>query len=266
MTTLKDGIIQTANALGISPLVLATIIGYETGGTYNPTQAGPRTQYGQHRGLIQFGEEQARASGVDWNNALESQLGGNGNNAITRYLRAHGVRPGMGLLDVYSAVNAGAPGLYRSMDMGTSVSQKVHSDVMRRHDEKAAALVGGTWTPDMVNSFNSATANTNPASQSPPPPAVDPSSIIGTKADIPTQPGLTLGDTMAEGVRFGDPSVYGGPSDAGGQLPTLDFATAGATALPTAPAVDMSPLAGLFSLKSIGQAPFTQAQVPTRWR
>src|SRR5690606_21760090 len=53
---LRDGIIATAEAIGADPLDLATAISYETGGTFDPTKKGPRTQWGQHRGLIQFGE------------------------------------------------------------------------------------------------------------------------------------------------------------------------------------------------------------------
>ena len=82
MNRLAAGIVETANALGMDPVDLATIISYETGGTFDPSQAGPTTQWGQHRGLIQFGEPQAREYGVDWNDPLGSQLGADG--AIAR--------------------------------------------------------------------------------------------------------------------------------------------------------------------------------------
>lgn len=102
------GIKETADALGISAEDLATAISYETAGTFDPKKSGPVTPWGQHRGLIQFGEPQARQHGVDWNNAVNSQLGPNG--AVASYLRAAGVKPGMGLLEVYSAINAGGIG------------------------------------------------------------------------------------------------------------------------------------------------------------
>jgi hypothetical protein len=111
---IRTGIQRTAQALGINPLDLATAISYETGGTFNPTQAGPTTQWGQHRGLIQFGEPQAKRYGVDWNDPLGSQLGENG--AVANYLRDTGVQPGMGLLDIYSAINAGGVGRYNASD------------------------------------------------------------------------------------------------------------------------------------------------------
>ncbi len=93
----RDGIIKSAAALGIDPVDLATAISYETGGTFDPLQKGPRTQHGQHRGLIQFGEPQAAQHGVNWDDPVNSQLGENG--AVVSYLRGSGVKPGMGLLD-----------------------------------------------------------------------------------------------------------------------------------------------------------------------
>jgi len=139
---LAQGIYEAANALGIEPEVLATTISYETGGTFNPTKKGPTTKWGQHKGLIQFGEPQAKKHGVDWKNPLDSQLGPNG--AVVSYLKAAGVTPGMGLLDVYSAINAGAPGLYDRSDAKAggapgTVRDKVEKQ-MAGHIKKAQDL------------------------------------------------------------------------------------------------------------------------------
>jgi hypothetical protein len=141
---IRSGIVATANALGMHPVDLATIISYETGGTFNPSQAGPTTKYGQHRGLIQFGEPQAKQYGVDWNDPLGSQLGPEG--AVVRYFRDRGYKPGMGLLDAYSIVNAGGPGLYNRSDTAAggapgTVREKVEQQ-MGGHRQKAAALLG----------------------------------------------------------------------------------------------------------------------------
>jgi hypothetical protein len=146
---MKEGIVKTASALGISPVDLATTISYETGGTFDPTKAGPRTQWGQHRGLIQFGEPQAKQHGVDWTNPVASQLGENG--AVASYLRTAGVKPGMGLLDIYSAINAGAPGLYNRSDAGNggapgTVRDKVEKQ-MAGHRAKAQALFADLPAP-----------------------------------------------------------------------------------------------------------------------
>lgn len=145
----RQGIIETARALGISPVDLATAISYETGGTFDPTQAGPTTQWGQHRGLIQFGEPQARQYGVNWSDPVGSQLGPDG--AVARYLRATGVQPGMGLLDVYSAINAGRVGRYNASDANNggapgTVADKVNEQ-MSGHRRNAERLLGDYMPP-----------------------------------------------------------------------------------------------------------------------
>lgn len=142
---ITQGILSTANALGMDPVDLATIISYETGGTFNPTQAGPTTQWGQHRGLIQFGEPQARQYGVDWNDPVGSQLGPDG--AIVRYFQQAGWQPGMGMLDAYSAVNAGRVGRYNASDANNggapgTVRDKVEQQ-MGGHRAKAEAMLAG---------------------------------------------------------------------------------------------------------------------------
>lgn len=141
---MKSGIQQSANALGISPVDLATAISYETAGTMDPTKRGPTTQWGQHRGLIQFGEPQAQKYGVDFNNPISSQLGENG--AVVKYLRDAGVRPGMGIMDIYSAINAGGVGRYGASDANNggapgTVADKVNSQ-MAGHRSKALAMFG----------------------------------------------------------------------------------------------------------------------------
>lgn len=150
---LAQGIVSTANALGMDPLDLATIISYETAGTFDPTKAGPTTQWGQHRGLIQWGEPQAQRYGVDWSDPLGSQLGPEG--AIVRYFEDAGWQPGMGMLDAYSAVNAGKVGRYNASDANNggapgTVRDKVEQQ-MGGHRAKAEALLSdygaGYYTP-----------------------------------------------------------------------------------------------------------------------
>ncbi|MEI3803169.1 hypothetical protein V6R85_01495 [Agrobacterium sp. CCNWLW32] len=141
---IRDGIIATARALGIDPVDLATAISYETAGTFDPVKKGPKTQWGQHQGLIQFGEPQAQKYGVDWNNPVSSQLGPNG--AVAGYLRDTGVKPGMGMLDIYSAINAGGVGRYGASDANNggapgTVADKVNNQ-MAEHRQKAMALLG----------------------------------------------------------------------------------------------------------------------------
>jgi hypothetical protein len=146
---IKDGIMKTANALGINPADLATAISYETAGTFDPTKSGPTTQWGQHRGLIQFGEPQAQKYGVNWEDPIGSQLGENG--AVANYLRDTGVKPGMGLMDIYSAINAGGVGRYDRSDANNggapgTVADKVNSQ-MAGHIARARALFGDAAAP-----------------------------------------------------------------------------------------------------------------------
>lgn len=168
---LRTGIIETANALGMNPLDLATIISYETAGTFDPTQPGPTTQWGQHRGLIQWGEPQAQQYGVDWQDPLGSQLGADG--AIVRYYQDRGWQPGMGLLDAYSVVNAGAPGRYNASDANNggapgTVRDKVEQQ-MGGHRANALALFG-----DEAPSTYDAPPQNALAANEPPPEPVQP--------------------------------------------------------------------------------------------
>ena len=141
---IASGITSTANALGVDPVDLGTIISYETAGTFDPTKRGPTTKWGQHRGLIQFGEPQAQEFGVDWARPVESQLGPDG--AVARYFRANGAQPGMGLMDLYSIVNAGGPGRENWSDENAggapgTVADKVNNQ-MGGHRAKAQAMLG----------------------------------------------------------------------------------------------------------------------------
>lgn len=141
---IASGLIETAGALGVDPVDVATAISYETAGTFDPLKKGPTTQWGRHQGLIQFGEPQARQYGVDWKNPIKSQLGKDG--AVAKYLRNAGVKPGMGMLDIYSAINAGSVGRYNASDANNggapgTVRDKVEGQ-MAAHRAKAQALIG----------------------------------------------------------------------------------------------------------------------------
>jgi hypothetical protein len=154
---LARGIREAADALDMPPEWLATIISYETGGTFDPLQPGPTTKWGLHRGLIQFGEPQAMQYGVDWSDPLNSQLGEEG--AVVRYFRSRGWQPGMSFTDAYSIVNAGSPGLHNARDhyaggvFGT-VADKVRT--MQPHFAKGAALLGLSGSPEDFNAAISA--------------------------------------------------------------------------------------------------------------
>lgn len=141
--SVRDALINSARQLGVSPLDLATIVSYETAGTFDPMKAGPTTQWGQHRGLIQWGEPQARKY-LNGDFSLPSQSKG-----IVSYMQDAGVKPGMGLLDMYSAVNAGKVGRYNASDANNggapgTVRDKVENQ-MAGHRAKAEGLIGDTY-------------------------------------------------------------------------------------------------------------------------
>lgn len=137
---LRAGILGAAQQLGINPVDLATAISYETAGRFDPNIAGPRTKWGQHKGLLQWGEPQAQKYlGGDF--SIPSQMKG-----AVSYLQDAGVQPGMGLKDIYSAINAGRVGRYGASDAAAggapgTVADKVAG--MGDHRAKAEALIGG---------------------------------------------------------------------------------------------------------------------------
>jgi len=144
---LSDLIAETAGALGMNPVDLATIISFETGGTFNPTQLGPKTKWGQHKGLIQWGEPQAQQYGVNWDDPVRSQLGADG--AIVRYFNSRGWKPGMDGLNAYSIVNAGSPGRFDASDAAAGGTWGTVRDKWEKqmgdHRAKAAQLLGGQY-------------------------------------------------------------------------------------------------------------------------
>lgn len=125
----------------MNPVDLATAISYETGGTFDPWQPGPTTKWGQHRGLIQFGEPQRQQYGVYKGQSAADQMG-----SVENYLRDTGVKKGMGLLDIYSAINAGGVGRYGASDTAAggapgNVADKVAG--MAPHRVRAELMLNG---------------------------------------------------------------------------------------------------------------------------
>lgn len=159
---------QSAGRLGIDPSDLATAISYETAGTFDPWKAGPTTQWGQHRGLIQWGEPQREKYGVTQDMPVGKQL-----EAAEKYLIDAGVKPGHGLLDVYSAINAGRVGRYSASDANNggapgTVADKV-ANQMVGHRLKANALLGGEYQPPMNVSPRPMGVAVGPAAPTTPP-------------------------------------------------------------------------------------------------
>lgn len=101
-------LVAAASTLGVSPLDLATIIGFETGGTYSPSKWGGAG--GNYMGLIQFGPNERRAYGAHQGQSFEEQVQG----PVVRYFqdRFRGVgmsTQGADLLTLYRTVLGGNP-------------------------------------------------------------------------------------------------------------------------------------------------------------
>jgi hypothetical protein len=131
----------SAARLGISPLDLLTAMSYETGGKLDPNLWGGAGK--RYLGLIQFGPDEQKQYGVKPGMPVADQV-----TAAERYLRNRGVKPGMGLLDIYSTINAGSPGHYNASDAGNggmrgTVADKVSSPEMAAHRRRAEALLRG---------------------------------------------------------------------------------------------------------------------------
>lgn len=145
---LAAAIMATAQQLRVDPLDLATAISYETGGTFDPWQRGPTTKWGQHRGLIQWGEPQREQYGVYKGMPNSDQL-----QSVGKYLTDAGVEPGMGLLDIYSAINVGKVKRYNASDANNggawgTVRDKVEHQ-MDGHRTKAQKLLAPSMQSEM---------------------------------------------------------------------------------------------------------------------
>jgi hypothetical protein len=135
---LKTAVTVAAEELGTTPEDLLTVIGYETGGTYDPAIRGGKND--RHIGLIQFGDNEQAMYGARQDQSVGEQM-----QAVVKYLKHRGFQPGMGLLDLYSTINAGRPGLYNRSDTAAggapgTVLDKVNNQ-MAGHRRKALALL-----------------------------------------------------------------------------------------------------------------------------
>jgi len=132
-------IIREAERIGADPVDLATVISYETAGTFDPAQPGPTTMWGKHIGLIQMGEDQRKEYGYDPAGSLDSQM-----KAVGDYIIGRGYKPGMSMYNLYSTVNAGTPNRLGAKDEAAggapgTVKEKVDTQ-MGGHRKKAINL------------------------------------------------------------------------------------------------------------------------------
>lgn len=140
-SSLADVLRDGANRIGTTARDLATVISFETGGSFSTTIKGGAG--GRHLGLIQFGPSEQKRYGVAIGQTLSDQM-----DAVVGYLKDRGFKPGMDIYDLYSTINAGRPGRYNASDAangGTwgSVRDKVDHQ-FASHYAKADSVLNGT--------------------------------------------------------------------------------------------------------------------------
>lgn len=200
--TPQEMLIAGAKARGLDPIDVATAISYETGGKFDPLVKGPTTQWGQHEGLIQFGDPQGVEHGAVFDQgadaAWRSQLDPT-NGAVWSYLESTGVKPGMGLDNIYSAINAGGVNRFTASDANNGGSPGTVADKvagMGDHRANAARFLGGTWTP-------------TPDGQ--PQPAQAPQMDLGTLSELAGNPYATPGQRAVLEALIGQQMQAGDP-------------------------------------------------------
>ena len=138
----QDAITSAAAELGIDPLDLATVISYETAGKFSTAIKGGKG--GNYLGLIQFGPEEARKYGVQAGEPFEQQI-----KKVVKFLQDRGFKPGMGINDLYSTINAGTPGRLSASDGRNTVSGHV-TEMQRSHRKSAEAFMRGAIDPQGI--------------------------------------------------------------------------------------------------------------------
>jgi hypothetical protein len=106
-----------ANQRGYNSDDLLRVINYESGG--RPDVWGGKG--GNYFGLFQAGGPERIKYGIDTKNPnARNQI-----DALFSFMKDRGFKPGMGLMDLYSTVNAGSPGHYNASDGNGTVASHV---------------------------------------------------------------------------------------------------------------------------------------------
>jgi hypothetical protein len=111
---------QSAQTYGYTPQDVSNmqrVINYES--SSDPSRWGGKG--GRYFGLIQFGPNERQQFHVD----TEHPNARNQIDAMWQFMKARGYKPGMGLLNAYSTVNAGSPGHFNASDGNGTVSSHV---------------------------------------------------------------------------------------------------------------------------------------------
>jgi len=197
---LVDAVRASAARLGVSPSDILTAMSYETGGKLDPNLWGGKG--GNYLGLIQFGPEERAKYGVKEGMPVTEHV-----NAAENFLRDRGVKPGMGLLDIYSTINAGRPGLYDRSDAGNggapgTVADKVATQMVG-HRARANSLLGDESSPIPIS-----------------PPASGGASPSAPVSTTPVAAGTAGGEANSEAPDYTAIASAIGKASQGAQAPT----------------------------------------------
>ena len=128
-----------ASRFGLSPVDVASVISYETGGTFSSTVMGGKN--GQYMGLIQFGPSERAKYGITAKSSPEQW-----STAVGNFLEDRGFKKGMGVLDLYSTINAGSPGRYNASDGNGTVRSHTEKILSEHRVGAEKWLAGGGVT------------------------------------------------------------------------------------------------------------------------
>ena len=133
----RTALVEVASELGVDPIDLATIIGFETGGTYDPGEVGGEGD--NYQGLIQFGIPERAQYGVRPGMTFEEQLRGPVKNYFKdRFSKVGMSTQGATLEDLYTTVLAGNPKANR--DARDSFGTSARSGVAKMGAHREAAM------------------------------------------------------------------------------------------------------------------------------
>lgn len=162
-------IIKAAGLLGVSPVDLAAIIGYESAGTFSTGKWGGKG--GNYQGLIQFGAEERQKYGVSGNQTFEQQLF----NSVIPYLRDRFKSVGRStqgatMMDLYKTINGGNPSV--SSNASDSVDKNGRRVTIADHVQRIAAQqVPAVMKMFFTEATAQVTATVQPAAVNRPKPA-----------------------------------------------------------------------------------------------
>jgi tape measure domain-containing protein len=153
-----QALIAAANRLGVSPLDLATLISFETGGSFSPSIVGGAG--GNYQGLIQFGPPERRQYGMNRGQSFEEQIQG----PVVRYFQDRFAQAGMStqgadLLKLYTTVLAGSPSANPNARDAFGTSARSGVAAMGPHRQRALQMFFGGSMENVGYSSAEAGAN-----------------------------------------------------------------------------------------------------------